>query len=217
MRSKNILLLLIALAISTVGKADSGGDSSNVSLPYYTDSSFTPNWEADPSNHRIAPFSFTDQEGKTIANTSLSGKIYVANFFFTTCPGICAKMRENLRIVQSRFANNSRLAFLSHSVTPSYDTVDRLASYAEKHDIPHPQWKLLTGSKEEIYAIARQSYFADEQGEQKGSDAFLHTEKLMLIDHHGCIRGVYNGVMTVDMKRLISDIETLLEEQNNPL
>ena len=173
----------------------------------------SPESNEPPTIHTIPPFSFQNQYRENFTQADLQGNIYVANFFFTTCPGICTKMTNNLKTVHEAFKADPSVVLLSHSVTPEYDTPQRLHDYAEKHGILGPNWQFLTGDKEEIYTIARQSYFADETiGLTQDSNTFLHSEKLILIDGQGHIRGVYNGVMTVDMKRLTQDIHTLKAE-----
>lgn len=184
-------------------------------LPYYTEATFTPQWiEADNAQgnlHAIPAFAFQNQRAETLTQDDLAGKIYVANFFFTTCPGICAKMTRNLTVVHAAFADDPSVMLLSHSVTPAYDTPERLKAYAAKYDVLGSNWQFVTGDKDAIYTIARQFYFADDEiGLSQDSNTFLHSEKLILVDGHGHIRGVYNGVMTIDMQRLIQDIRTLL-------
>ena len=184
-------------------------------LPYYTTPDFTPRWEAELKEpvqqlHRIAPFRFTNQLGQKVANKDLAGKIYVANFFFTTCPSICPKMTTNLFAVQEAFARDQSIKLVSYSVMPWFDSVPMLKKYAAKNHVDNEKWHLLTGEKEKIYEIARQSYFAEKGiGLTKSSNEFLHTENVFLIDGEGHIRGVYNGTLLLEMKRLIDDVKIL--------
>lgn len=190
----------------------------NGSLPFYSSADFTPQWisagdAAYASIHRIAPFSFTDQSGKNITEKKLSGKIYVADFFFTSCPGICKQLTGNLGIVQDAFANDTDVLLLSHSVTPDIDSVPVLQRYAKTFKIKTGKWFLVTGNRDSIYTLARQSYFADEDlGLKKSSNDFLHTENLLLIDKQGRIRGVYKGTSLKDINDLIADIKILEKE-----
>ena len=191
------------------------GNESSTPLPYYTEPTFTPQWfESKPDTlHEIPDFSLTDQFGKSITRETLKGNIYIANFFFTACPGICPKMTANLTKIQETFEDEPTVKILSHSVAPSVDTVVQLKEYAERNQINGNKWHLLTGSQESIYSLARKSYFADKAlGFNKGSKEFLHTENFVLIDSEGHIRGVYNGIRTLDMERLTTDIQTLLVE-----
>lgn len=186
-------------------------------LPFYNTPDFTPLWLSSgdkqySSVHTIASFSFVDQHGETVSNKTVSGKIYVANFFFTTCGGICPKMMKNLKKVQETFQNNNDIIILSNSVLPEIDSVQRLASYAGRFHI-QSNWHLLTGNKEEIYNIARKSYFADEEtGYTKNSNEFLHSENCILVDRMGRIRGVYNATLELEMNKLIEHIKILQKE-----
>lgn len=183
------------------------------SVPYYNSPDLTPSWEKGSGTHTISGFSFTDQEGNIITNEDFKGKIYIANFFFTACPGICPKMKNNLQKVADRYKDNSKVKFISHSVTPYADSVPALKEYAEVHHIDNNQWHLVTGSKGDIYNIARKSYFADDEiGFNADSSEFLHTERFVLVDEDQHIRGVYNGTVELEMERLIEDIELLFEE-----
>jgi protein SCO1/2 len=189
-------------------------------LPYYNTADFTPHWidnkekASKEITHRISEFSFTDQDGNNINHQNLSGKIHVANFFFTTCSSICPKMTANLQKLQKEFTNNNEVVLLSYSVTPWIDSVSRLKKYAEKYSIQTNKWHLLTGSTNSIYKLARQSYFAEEEtGYNKDSTEFLHTEHFILVDKEGCIRGMYNGTLSLETERLIEDINVLLKEE----
>ena len=187
-------------------------------LPYYNTPDFTPTWlhknDRIDTLHSIAPFSFRDQEGNSITNASFKGKIYVANFFFTSCPGICPKMMKNMKKIADSFAKDDRVKFLSHSVTPDIDSVPRLLKYAGRFDIVARQWHLVTGKHTDIYTLARKSYFAEEEiGFNKDSTEFLHTEHFILVDGDGHLRGLYNGTVDLEMQRLCEDIRLLLKEE----
>jgi protein SCO1/2 len=190
-----------------------------VTLPFYNTPDFTPHWiitgDVDYKNiHTIAPFTFTNQLGQTVSNQNVAGKIYVANFFFTSCQSICPGMMSNLAKVQQTFANDAQVMVLSHSVTPLRDNVATLAKYATEHHIDSKNWWLLTGDKDKIYTLARQSYFAEnDNGFNKKTGDFLHTENLILVDKRGRIRGVYNGSLMLEVNNLIDHIR-LLEHEN---
>ncbi|MEZ4721189.1 MAG: SCO family protein [Flavobacteriales bacterium] len=191
-------------------------DSKQISLPFYISEDLTPHWISEDSSaydniHRISDFSFTDQDGREVTEKDIEGKIYVANFFFTTCPGVCRLMTNELLTVQEAFDAQDNVMILSHTVMPWVDTVAQLKYFEQLHELDGSMWKLLTGSKEDLYGIARTSYFADEgfgKSVTESSD-FLHTENVMLIDRHRRIRGVYNGTSKLDIKRLIEDIQQL--------
>ena len=183
-------------------------------LPYYNSPDLTPTWEQGSGEHVIADFSFTDQNGVDVTNRTYASKIYVANFFFTGCAGICPKMKDNMQIVAKRFEGVDDVMFLSHSVTPYADSVPVLHEYGAMHSINSKQWRLVTGDKGQIYKTARQGYFAeDEIGFNADSTEFLHTERFVLVDKDRHIRGVYNGTVALEVDRLIEDINLLLKEQ----
>ncbi|MEM6293403.1 MAG: SCO family protein [Myxococcota bacterium] len=184
-------------------------------LPFYGDAAFTPHWlepgsEVVEAFHRIPSFSFTNQAGDEVTDQTFAGKIYVADFFFTTCPGICKSMTKNMAMLQDAFADDDRVRFLSHSVTPDVDDVSRLATYAEANGVREGTWHLVTGDREEIYRLGRRAYFADEdQGREVADDEFLHTENFVLVDGNGHIRGIYNGLNKASLHQLIADVERL--------
>lgn len=209
------LRLLFVFILWLLGGLPIRAGESLLPLPYYTEPTFTPQWfeEIPQSLHRIPPFSLTDQSGNPINQDRLEGHIYVANFFFTACPGICPKMTGNLLGIQKIFADEPRVKILSHSVAPSVDTVEQLRNYADKNQVTDSKWHLLTGPQESIYTLARKFYFADKTtGFNKSTREFLHTENFVLVDTEGHIRGVYNGIRSLDMQRLKADIQTLLKE-----
>ena len=165
------------------------------------------------SGHRIGDFSLINQNGENVTSAKVRGKVYVADFFFTTCKTICPKMTNQLRRVQEAFEDRVDFAILSHSVTPEIDSVAQLMSYAEMHNVNPEIWQLLTGSKDQIYDLARKSYFAAKIELLDEFEEFVHTENFVLIDKQKRIRGYYNGISTKDVDRLIEEIEILLEEE----
>lgn len=188
-------------------------------LPYYNTPDFTPVFFLDKKDinkqitHTISAFSCTDQNGKTISEKTIDGKIHVANFFFTSCGSICPVMMKHMKILQHAFENNSDVMLLSFSVTPWIDSVSRLHTYAVNNGIISPNWHLLTGDKADIYTLARRSYFAEEDlGFTKDSADFLHTEHILLVDKNRRIRGIYNGTLQLEVEQLQKDINELLKE-----
>ena len=189
-------------------------------LPYYNTPDFTPvfidrkSHVAEKIPHTISNFSFKDQHGETVSQKDIEGKIHVADFFFTSCGIICPKMTKHLKMVEKAFPNESDLILLSYSVTPWIDNVARLKKYSLANGIQSKNWHLLTGRKSEIYELARQSYFAEEElGYSKDSTEFLHTEHFLLVDKQKRIRGIYNGTLELEMQQLIADIKTLQQER----
>lgn len=190
-------------------------------LPYFADASFTPQWydsHADlPAGfHSIGPFDLVDQTGAPVTEATLRGKVYVANFFFTDCPGICPTTMASMVRLQSELGRFDDVALLSHSVTPEADSVPVLQAYAERMRVVSSRWHLVTGSREVIDDLARRAYFADEDlgraADDGFHDTFLHTEQFLLVDRDGHIRGVYNGVNRTATEQLIGDVEALRRE-----
>jgi protein SCO1/2 len=163
-------------------------------------------------NHRIADFSLTDQMGATVTNADVAGKVYVADFFFVTCPSICPKMSKNMSELAMQFKGEPRVMFLSHSVFPDKDSVPVLAAYGAKYNADPAQWKLLTGSKPHIYELARRSYFAVTTEGDGGPEDFIHTENFVLVDPDRRLRGFYDGTDPVQTRQLGEDIKKLLRE-----
>lgn len=189
-------------------------------IPYYNSPNFNPIFITDEKlvkqkiNHQIANFSFKNQNNKTVTQKDIEGKIHVANFFFTSCGSICPIMTNNLKKIDSTFRDDKNIALLSYSVTPWIDSVTVLKAYAQRNAITNKNWHLLTGSKAEIYKLARQSYYAEEDlGFTKDSTNFLHTEHFLLIDKNKRIRGIYNGTLALETEQLIKDIFILKKEQ----
>jgi protein SCO1/2 len=162
--------------------------------------------------HRIADFSLTNQNGKTITQNDFGGKIYVADFFFTTCPSICIAMTDNLLKVQEKIKNNPNVMLLSHSVTPEIDSVTRLKKYAVEKGVIDQKWHLVTGDKKLIYELARKSYLAVKEDRDGGDFDMIHTENFILIDPQRRVRGFYDGTDSEEIKRLLEELEILIQE-----
>lgn len=159
--------------------------------------------------HKIADFSFTNQNGKTITQKDYEGKIYVADFFFTTCGSICPKMTTNLVEVQKAIINNPKVMLLSHTVTPEIDSVPVLKAYAIKNGVDDKKWNLVTGDKKDIYTMARKSYLAVKLGKPDELYDMVHTENFVLVDSKRRVRGFYDGTDKKEIQRLIADINWL--------
>jgi len=216
---KKILVLACYFSIATQSLANNSAEI--ITLPYYNSAEFSPKWlkpesEALKTFHTISDFTFLNQEGLLISQKNLENKLYVASFFFTSCPGICPKMRSQLSKVQQAFLNDEQVKIISHSIQPENDTVEVLKKYADDHGVNSNQWHLVTGDRDKIYEIARQDYFASEDlGEFVSNENFLHTENLVLVDYNRHIRGIYNGLNKISVKHLIEDIKVLKLEQTN--
>ena len=210
------LFVLIIFSCQKMSKINKDSEYT-IELPYYNEPTFTPIWldKSDPkikNIHSIKTFDFQNQEGKWISQSNLKGKIYIANFFFTSCTTVCPKMATNLLKVQNEFSNNDKVKIMSHTVMPWVDNQKRLKEYGKINNIDSKFWYLLTGPKDEIYKIARESYFADEGFGKSVTtiDDFIHTEKFFLIDSNNKIRAIYNGTLSLETSRMIEDIKSLL-------
>ena len=164
--------------------------------------------------HKIADFKLTNQNGEKITQEYYNDKIYVADFFFTTCQDICPVMTKNMYQLQQELKNDNNILFLSHTVIPEIDTVEQLKKYAIENKIDESRWNLVTGDKKQIYDLARKSYLAVEDVEF-GEFDMIHTENFMLIDKQKQIRGFYDGTNTEEIQRLLKDIEILKQSYNN--
>ena len=213
MKIKFSLLIVLVNLISCTQPASN--ESRVERLPFYNEATFTPRWVPSGDNipdtfHRISPFKLVNQSGETVTEGTFKDKIYVVDFFFTICPGICPKMTTNMLELQDEFLNDDDVLLLSHSVTPERDSVAVLQQYAEDKGILPHKWHLVTGTQQEIYRLGREDYFVEEDlGLTKGRDEFLHTENFVLIDKERHIRGIYNGLNKTSISQLIADIKTL--------
>ena len=194
-------------------------DTSRVNyLPFYKDEAFTPHWITPNSKeaqsfHKIPDFEFVNQLGDTVTAQTFEDKIYVTDFFFASCPGICPQMTGNMYKLQEAFIKDDDVLFLSHTVTPTQDSVPILKNYAKIHGVIANKWHLVTGDRDAIYNLGRQHYFVENDlGEVKDVNDFLHTENFLLIDKDRHIRGIYNGLNSASMQQLITDIKALQNE-----
>jgi len=163
-------------------------------------------------NHRIQDWTFVNQNGKTITNKDYEGKIYVADFFFTTCPTICPIMKDNMVWLQNKIQQYPDVMLLSHTVTPDIDTPEVLKAYAVEKGVDDSKWHLVTGDKKDIFYIARKSYLAVKTGSPEELYDMVHTENFILVDKKRRIRGFYDGTEQDDVMRLLKDIEFLVKE-----
>jgi protein SCO1 len=163
----------------------------------------------------VKPFSFESQEGRIITNRDVAGKVYVAEYFFTTCKGICPKMNNNLKKVYETYRNDSNFLILSHTVDPETDSAARLKVYGDSMGIDAHQWLLLTGSKSRLYRAARESYLLDDPNNNKVDigQQFIHTQFFALVDRNGQVRKIFDGLKQDEISSLKSVIAQLLEEK----
>jgi len=164
-------------------------------------------------NHKIQDWEFINQNNKLISHKDYEGKIYVADFFFTTCPTICPIMKDNMVWLQDKIQQYPNVMLLSHTVTPEIDTPEVLKAYAIEKGVDDSKWNLVTGDKKDIFYIARKSYLAVKTGSIDELYDMVHTENFILVDEKRRIRGFYDGTDSEDMKRLLEDIEVLVRSE----
>ncbi len=167
----------------------------------------------------VQPFTFTDQNGKEVTEETFEGKVYVAEYFFTTCKGICPKMNANMQIVYEKYKNEKGFAILSHTSMPETDSVPVMKDYEERILGKNPSftapWYFVTGLKDSLYKMARQSYLLDNEHNNYTNieDEFIHTQFFALVDRQKRVRGVYDGLEADEIIRLNKDIQGLLDER----
>jgi len=164
--------------------------------------------------HKISNFNLINQNGEKITHEFYNDKIYIADFFFTTCQDICPIMTKNMYKLQEELKNESDILFLSHTVIPEIDTVQQLKKYSIENKVDESRWNLVTGDKKQIYELARKSYLAVEDSEY-GEFDMIHTENFMLVDKERQIRGFYDGTNDLEIERLIQDIKILKQSYKN--
>ena len=162
------------------------------------------------TDHHISDFTLINQFGDTIHLSDVEGQILIVDFFFTRCATICPLMTSNLKLVHDRLPEGVRI--LSHSVTPQADSVSVLSAYADKYTASPSKWWFLTGEKDEVYRLARRSYFACLDEGDGGYQDFVHTENVVLVDPEGRLRGFYDGTLEKEISQLYRDLEVLLKE-----
>lgn len=200
-----VLLVLFVYSCITKGKQE---------LPVYNPSDFNPelvdlNLQQQRKDHKVADFTLINQNGETITQEDYKNKIYVVDFIFTRCPTICPIMTNNMAQLQNEFLKNDQIMFLSLSVTPQIDSIPVLRQYATDNGVIDSKWNITTGDKKHIYELARKSYFAVVEQGDGGLQDFIHTPNFVLVDKKKQIRGVYDGTDSLEITRLLKDLNIL--------
>lgn len=167
-----------------------------------------------PVINTVQAFNFIRQDGKQISQTEVKNRVYVAEYFFTTCKGICPKMNKNMKEIYAAYKSNPEFLIISHTVNPETDSISVLKHYADSLDAQTENWWFVTGSKESLYKTARESYLLDDPKNSSINinEQFLHTQFFTLVDKQGRVRGVYDGIKKDEVKQLLIDIKELLAE-----
>jgi len=163
----------------------------------------------------IPDFKFLNQDSLAVTNKDFDGKIYVADFFFTTCPTICPIMHRNLLKVYQKYLDNPEVRLASHTIDTKYDTPSTMKTYANKLGVKGDQWEFLWGTRDSVYAIAERNYLVSVGADSKAPGGFIHQGYLILIDKHRRIRGAYDGTEDAQVTQLMDDMDILLAEENN--
>lgn len=210
MRVKNKLInLRFSFAVIVASVLLVGCMEKETRLPVYGEREIQ---GTDTVYHKIANFKFVDQDSATITNETFHDKIYVADFFFTSCRTICPIMKTQMHRIYETFKNDPDVLILSHTIDPEYDTVALLHDFADRLDVKSDKWHFVTGVKDSIYDIAQKSYFATAMEDKSDPDGFIHSGAFLLIDKDRRIRGKYDGTKEEDVDRLIKDIHRLKKE-----
>ncbi len=183
-------------------------------LPVYQPADFNPELVDSTLTHvkkyhTIANFSLVNQNGETVTQEDYQDKIYIADFFFTTCPTICPIMTKNMAVIQDEILHDDEVLLLSHSVTPVIDSVAQLKKYALEKGVLDAKWNLVTGDKKQIYELARKSYLAVKTDGDGGPFDMIHTENFILVDKERRIRGTYDGTNPEEIQELLADLQIL--------
>jgi len=192
-------------------------ETSKVELPIYNPSDFNPElvdnslWSTN-KRHIVSDFNLINQNGEVITQKDYKGKIYIVDFFFTSCTTICPVMTNNMAKIQAEFLNDDEIMFLSLSVTPDIDSVPLLRKYADEKGVIDKKWNITTGNKKHIYDLARKSYFAVVERGDGGLQDFIHTPNFILVDKKKQIRGIYDGTETSEILKILSDINILISD-----
>ncbi|MEY2894695.1 MAG: hypothetical protein RIS42_414 [Bacteroidota bacterium] len=169
--------------------------------------------QVDTVYHQIPAFRFLNQDSVWVSEKDMAGKIYIADFFFTSCPTICPKMKTQLLRIYERYAENDNIRILSHSIDPTYDTPSILKQYAARLQVKSPRWNMLTGDKAAIYKLGEKSYMVTAQEDKNEAGGFVHSGAFILVDKNRHVRGIYDGTQEAEVNHLIEDIEILLQEK----
>lgn len=212
----SLWVFVLGVLVISCGKSKPKDPNSNTSLPYLGEPMITSHVEngervPDTLYPQIPSFAFTNQNGERVTDSTYNEAIYIADFFFTTCPTICPKMKSELLRVYEAFQDNPQVMILSHTIDPEYDNVEVLHDYAERLEVESPKWNFVTGSKDSIYTIA-EYYLASVTEDKSAPGGYIHSGALILIGPNKHIRGMYDGTRAEEVDQLIKDIPLLLGE-----
>ncbi|MFT7031862.1 MAG: protein SCO1/2 [Cyclobacteriaceae bacterium] len=206
-------ILLVSILVISCG----GNNDKNDKLPVLGRKKIIERFEGgktffDTLEHKIADFSFLNQDSAIVTNDNYEGKIYIADFFFTSCPTICPTMKKQMLRVYEGFEGNDKIAILSHTIDPEYDNVMVLRDYAERLGVSSSKWNFVTGDLDEIYDLGEKSYMVTAGEDEEAPGGYIHSGAFLLVDMNRRIRGIYDGTIPEDVDVLMNDIGRLLME-----
>lgn len=215
----NILLKILTASLLLMA-ACNGKNSSQEKLPVlgqheYVQKTVDNRPVTDTIFHKVADFSFVNQDSAVVNNDTFKDKIYVTDFFFTSCPTICPVMKKEMLRVYDEFEDNDNVLFLSHTIDPAYDTVALLHDYAERLGVSSDKWHFVTGNKEAIFDMGLKSYMVTAMEDKNSPGGFIHSGAFILVDKDRRIRGMYDGTVKEQVDVLINDIHRLLKEYDH--
>lgn len=202
-------LLLSLLALATIFPACQDTESADKELPIFGRREVVNN---DTVYHKIADFSFVDQDSSVVTQNTFNDKIFVADFFFTSCPTICPTMKTQMLRIYEEYKDDPSIALLSHSIDPEHDTVALLKEFANDLGVESNKWHFVTGEKADIFKHAQTSYMVTAAEDASELGGFIHSGAFILVDKDRRIRGIYDGTKAEQVDRLINDIEILKNE-----
>lgn len=179
-------------------------------LPILGDREFI---NGDSVYHTIPDFKFVDQDSNEVTNQTYNNKIYVADFFFTTCPTICPIMKTQLLRIYDKFKDNQQVGILSHTIDPRHDSVAVLKAYAKRLRVEGNFWHFVTGDRSKIYELGQEAYYVTAGEDSTAAGGIIHSGAFILVDKKRRVRGMYDGTLEKDVSRLIKDMNTLLKEE----
>ncbi len=204
--------IYLAVFIAIVGSCKEKGKRLPFLQQEITESQKNGKTVQDTTYRTIPDFKFLDQDSTVVTNHDFDGKIYIADFFFTSCPTICPTMHRNLLKIYKKYLNNPEVKFASHTIDVKYDTPSRMKAYANKLGVNGTQWEFLWGTRDEIYTLAERNYLVAVKEDKGGPGGFIHQGYLVLVDKEKRIRGAYDGTLDADVKKLMDDMDVLLSE-----
>jgi protein SCO1/2 len=204
MRHKLIILSLLIASITL-------SCSQEKKLPFLGPKSVDA--KGDTVYHQIPSFRFLNQDSVFVSEKDVAGKVYVADFFFTTCPTICPKMKTQMLRIYERYKDRDEVRILSHSIDPDFDNTSVLKDYAARLHVAAPKWNFLTGDKAAIYTLGQKSYMVSAQQDPNEAGGFVHSGAFILVDKNRHVRGIYDGTVEAEVNHLLEDMEILLKER----